>query len=173
MEKSLAEVDSSVFPIAKGETILVIDPCARERARMIEGLLLAGFQVASATSVADAFYRAVSVRPDLILVAMAIPTSNGLELARQLKGDSRLRDTPIVTYGDGAIAEAVDEAHARFTVRTIRAGELVAELRARIHAPRPLRKAGAPREPMESARWKTGERREGSGADLDSRRWKI
>lgn len=140
MDTSLAEIDRALFPHAAndagGETILVIDPCARERARMIEGLLLAGFQVASASSVADAFYRAVSMRPDLILVAMNIPSSNGLELARQLKGNSRLRDVPIVTYGDHAIAEAVDDAHARFAVRTIRAGELVTELRARIQASR-------------------------------------
>jgi PleD family two-component response regulator len=164
MNKGLAEIegqgsqDPMTMPMALGETILVVDPCPRERARMIEGLLLAGFQVASASSVADAFYRAVSMMPDLILVAMAIPSSNGLELARQLKGDSRLRAIPIVTYGDNAIAEAVDDAHARFVVRTIHAGELVAELRARIHAPRLYKASPPPRAPMDSAQWRKGER---------------
>lgn len=148
MMKDVVDVDSAVFPVAaraaQAETILVIDACPRERARTIEGLLLAGFRVASASSVADAFYTAVSVRPDLILVATAIPSSSGVELARQLKGDSRLREIPIVTYGDGAISEAVDASQSRFVVRAIHEGELVDALRARIHSPKPVRKVYVP-----------------------------
>src|SRR5258706_16315162 len=94
MSRDVHDVDSAVFPIKQEETILVIDFCPYERAKMIEGLLLAGFRVASASCLGEAFYSAVSVRPDLILLAMAVPSSSGLELARSLKGDPSVRDIP-------------------------------------------------------------------------------
>jgi PleD family two-component response regulator len=136
-------VDSDVFPVAKEETILVIDACSRDRARVVEGLILCGFRVASAASVQEAFYAAISLRPDLILVAMALPSSSAVELARSLKHDARLRDIPLVTYGDASVADALDAEPSRFAVQPIRAEELVSALRARIASPRSIRKAHA------------------------------
>lgn len=141
MIEDVTYVDSATFPIARERTILVVDACSSERARVAEGLILCGFRVASACSVADAFYTAVSVRPDLILVAMALPSSSGIELAGSLKRDRRLRDIPIVVYGDDALIAADDGAEENVAVRPIPKSELASALHARVLAPRPIHKA--------------------------------
>lgn len=53
---------------------------------------------------------ALSENPDLILLDMNLPDIDGLKIARQLRTDLQMRDTPIVAVSAGAMARDIERA---------------------------------------------------------------
>ena len=78
------------------DTILVVDdePDLRLLVRMtLEG---DGFDVAEASTAAEAVRKAIALRPQLILLDIRLPDAEGFEVLRTLKETPELRDTPVV-----------------------------------------------------------------------------
>ena len=78
------------------DTILVVDdePDLRLLVRMtLEGN---GYEVAEASTAAEAIIQAMSVRPGLILLDIRLPDSEGFEVLRTLKATPELAETPVV-----------------------------------------------------------------------------
>jgi chemosensory pili system protein ChpA (sensor histidine kinase/response regulator) len=66
--------------------------------RKISGRLLArhGYHVLTAKDGVDALEQLVDVMPDVMLLDIEMPRMDGFELARNIRGDKRLRHIPII-----------------------------------------------------------------------------
>ena len=76
--------------------ILVVDdePDLRLLVRMtLEGH---GYEVAEASTAAEAIIQALKVRPRLVLLDIRLPDAEGFEVLKTLKRTPELRDTPVV-----------------------------------------------------------------------------
>jgi CheY-like chemotaxis protein len=96
---------------AQGEAvqslILVVDDFGAAREVYARLFGYSGFRVAEAESGPEALDKARSLRPDLVLMDLAMPGMDGWEVISQLKADERTRQARIVvitgaSYADGA-----------------------------------------------------------------------
>lgn len=77
-------------------TVLLIED--NEQNRYLATFLLErnGYRVVSAADGPGGIAMAASLRPDLILLDIQLPTMDGHAVARRLRSDATLRDTPII-----------------------------------------------------------------------------
>ena len=87
-------------------TVLMIDDVPLFRDVVLHALQRAGHQVSCAANGAAAMELLKSMKPDLILLDLAMPEMNGLAFLRQLRGDKGLARTPVVVVS--ALSEAVE-----------------------------------------------------------------
>ena len=79
-------------------SVLVV-AAAESRRRLVEMLFQAGYVVAEADSGESALKTVDSVLPDLILMAIVMPDTNGLEIAATLRRNLNSKTPPIVLLG--------------------------------------------------------------------------
>jgi PAS domain S-box-containing protein len=89
--------------------ILVVDDVAENRAVAIDMLRPLGFEMSEAVDGNDGLEKAVSLRPDLILMDLIMPGMNGLELTRRLRALPIANDVPIIAIS--ASASSADQQH--------------------------------------------------------------
>lgn len=77
-------------------TILIVDDNATNLKLASEVLELEGYRIARAIDAEHALQLLTTLRPDLILMDIALPGMDGLALTRMLKADSELSSVPIV-----------------------------------------------------------------------------
>ncbi len=83
--------------------VLVVEDDADAR-EMYEVLLAgSGFRVVSAGNGLEGIDRARTLRPQLILMDLSLPSVNGLEASRRLKAEPVTRDIPIVALSGNPI----------------------------------------------------------------------
>ena len=80
----------------QGKRILVVEDEAPIRDMVRFALERAEFTVAEAEDAQDARLAIADQRPDLILLDWMLPGASGVELARELRGDVRFKDLPII-----------------------------------------------------------------------------
>jgi two-component system, cell cycle response regulator DivK len=78
------------------KTVLVVDDYDDAREMYSEYLEYLGYQVETARDGQEAIVRARETLPDIILMDLSLPVVNGWEATRQLKGDERTRDIPVM-----------------------------------------------------------------------------
>jgi diguanylate cyclase (GGDEF)-like protein len=78
------------------ETILVVEDEPDILAFIETTLQLEGFKVIGATDGLQAFERAVTASPDLVLLDVMIPHMDGYEVCQRLRADSRTRNVSII-----------------------------------------------------------------------------
>ncbi|MBI3286957.1 MAG: response regulator, partial [Chloroflexi bacterium] len=84
-------------PGVKGDKkILVVDDDRRMVRRVGAILEAEGFQVVEAYEGEEAIGRALTEKPDLIILDLVMPKRNGFEVVEALKGDSRTQHIPII-----------------------------------------------------------------------------
>jgi CheY-like chemotaxis protein len=76
--------------------ILVVDDVAENRAVARDLLASFGFEVAEAANGQDGLEMAQRLRPDLVLLDVAMPKQDGLEVARMLRQHETFREIPII-----------------------------------------------------------------------------
>ena len=81
------------MPIQK---ILVVDDSPTERLALSEVLVKNGFQVVTAESGDEAVIKSKSERPDLILMDVVMPGTNGYQAPRTIVRDDATRDIPVI-----------------------------------------------------------------------------
>jgi len=86
-----------------GELVLVVDDFQDAREMYAEYLEYAGYRVATATNGADAVEKALSERPNAILMDLSMPLMDGYEATRILKADERTREIPVLALSGQVI----------------------------------------------------------------------
>jgi CheY-like chemotaxis protein len=76
--------------------VLVVDDHEDTRSMSVIVLRSQGFNAAAAEGAAAGFAAACSNLPDVIVTDLAMPDGDGWEFVRQLAGDSRTKDIPVV-----------------------------------------------------------------------------
>jgi CheY-like chemotaxis protein len=87
-------------------SVLMIDDVPLFRDVVLHALQRAGHQVACAANGAAAVEALKTMRPDLILLDLAMPEMNGLAFLKQLRADKALARTPVIVVS--ALSEAVE-----------------------------------------------------------------
>ena len=112
--------------------VLVVDDHAESREGCAIMLTQAGFRVATAINGLDGLVKALGVRPDVILMDLAMPDLDGLACTRQLASSSTTRDIPVVVLTAHATSEArahaADAGARAFLVKPFDPPTLVAEV---------------------------------------------
>lgn len=80
--------------------LVVVEPSAPLRARMVRCLEAAGFQVTSVASATEALEACAVWRPDAIVCAATMDGMSGLDLAQVMADHEMLSDVPVVLTGD-------------------------------------------------------------------------
>jgi len=89
-----------------GELVLVVDDFQDAREMYAEYLEYAGYRVATAANGADAVEKALSERPNAILMDLSMPLMDGYEATRILKADERTREIPVLALSGQVIGSA-------------------------------------------------------------------
>src|SRR5262245_60460567 len=84
--------------------ILIVDDSPTDRQFFMETLSKNGFQCVTAESGDEAIAKSKSERPDLILMDVVMPGTNGFEATRAITRDQATRDIPVIicTAKDGS-----------------------------------------------------------------------
>ena len=75
---------------------------------MREMLKWGGFETRIAHSAADALYSLEQIDPDVMLIDIAMPNVDGLDLVRELRSDEKFANTPIIMVTARAIREMLE-----------------------------------------------------------------
>lgn len=78
------------------ELVLIVEDHRDTREGYAEYLSFLGFRVAEAKSGMEALAKAFQLRPDLVLMDLALPGLDGWEVTRILKADPRTRSIPVI-----------------------------------------------------------------------------
>lgn len=78
--------------------MLIVDDGAADRELLATVLRYGGHQIVEADSGEHALSRARSRRPDLIIADILMPTMDGYELVRELRGDRSTEEIPVIFY---------------------------------------------------------------------------
>ena len=78
------------------KTILIIDDSATERHMLAQLLLGGGYEVSTADSGEEGIERAKQIKPDLILMDVVMPGTNGFQATRALSKDPATKDIPVI-----------------------------------------------------------------------------
>jgi len=78
------------------KTILVVDREVRERQLLVDELEMEGHRVVAVASAKEALEAATRTMPDLVILELALPQANGIELIGRLVGINRT--LPIIIY---------------------------------------------------------------------------
>ena len=88
--------DELVTPVSNLNTVLAIDDNAANLSIIYEVLTEYGLKVLTARSGVDALKRAASRQPQLILLDVMLPGTDGFEICRQLKANPATQTIPVI-----------------------------------------------------------------------------
>ncbi len=130
-----------------GQKILVVEDNELNLKLFCDLLRAHGYQAEPVRDGREAVDRARAFEPDLIVMDIQMPYVSGLELIEQLKGDSELRQTPIMAvtaYAAKGDEERIREAGAEgYVSKPISVVRFVEAVRALLAAPKPEEPAGS------------------------------
>ncbi|SDK57528.1 Hpt domain-containing protein [Microbulbifer yueqingensis] len=83
-------------PVETQQRVMVVDDSVTVRKVTTRFLEREGYLVNTAKDGQDAVIQLQDIRPDVILLDIEMPRMDGFEVARHIRGNSRLRDIPII-----------------------------------------------------------------------------
>ena len=102
---------------------------------MMERMILTKgpYDLLTASNGEEAVSRALSEKPDLILMDVVMPKMNGFEACRRIRGEESIKDTPIImvtTRGEGQNVETGFQSGCNdYVTKPINGAELMAKLK--------------------------------------------
>lgn len=93
--------------------VLIIDDDEEQRNALAEFLGSNGFRAEAARSGYEGLARAAELRPDIILMDLAMPGMDGLETVRHLKRERVTKDIPVVAFTGQTIVTDLERIRAR------------------------------------------------------------
>ena len=78
------------------QKILIVDDSPTERYYLTDILVKNGFSVTTADNGEDALLKIRSERPELILMDVVMPGSNGFQITRAISKDPEMADIPVI-----------------------------------------------------------------------------
>ncbi|HTK28311.1 MAG TPA: response regulator [Vicinamibacterales bacterium] len=128
----------SASAVGQAPLVLIVEDDAETRRFYIATFASDGFRTDQAHNGFQAFEKALTKNPDLILTDIAVPGIDGIELCRRLRADLRTRDIPVLAitgYGDRHYPDRAIGAGADHVLsKPCPAGVLVEEARRLIRA---------------------------------------
>ena len=117
-------------------TILVIDD-QEENIRVVGTVLSSvGYDIAPAMSAEQAFKRMAARQPDLILLDVLMPDTNGLEVCQQLQADERWKDIPVIFLSaaddKNLIVQALEAGGVDYVTKPFNKAELISRVRTQL-----------------------------------------
>jgi two-component system, cell cycle response regulator DivK len=113
--------------------VLVVEDYQDAREMYSAYLQFSGYRVAEATNGYEAIQQAQALKPDIILMDLALPKMDGWEATRRLKKDPQTRDIPVVALTGHALAGHAEGAREAgcdaFVTKPCLPDALVAEIR--------------------------------------------
>ena len=103
-------MDSEEVDKASSPNILVVEDNQDNREMVVKVLKFNGYQVVEAVDGEEAIEKAKAEDPDLILLDIFLPKMDGYEATRRLKGDTSLRNIPIIALTAHAMKGSMEEA---------------------------------------------------------------
>jgi CheY-like chemotaxis protein len=129
---------STVLQRALRARVLVVDDDPEIVTFLATLLELEGIESQVATSAAAALEKLEHGLPNLVLLDIAMPDRDGLDLCRELKKDPRTRDVPVFVVSARPGKDVVDRAYAagaeEFIRKPFENHELIARIRDRLSA---------------------------------------
>jgi two-component system, sensor histidine kinase and response regulator len=121
---------------AQRPTILIVDD-QEENLRVVGTVLTAiQYDVVPATSVEQAYKRLASRKPDLILLDVLMPETDGLEMCRSLQADPRWQDIPVIFLSaaddKNLVVQALEAGGVDYVTKPFNKAELVSRVRTQI-----------------------------------------
>lgn len=101
----------------KSPLILIVERDHNVRKLQAVFLERAGFSVEFTEDGLDAFERATSAPPSLVITEILVPTLDGLALCRRLRSDPRTREIPVIVFSILAAGQRASEAGATAFLR--------------------------------------------------------
>ncbi|HYZ88823.1 MAG TPA: response regulator [Myxococcales bacterium] len=118
--------------------VLVVDDDPEIVTFLATLLELEGIESSVATSAAAALEQLQQGRPDLVLLDIAMPDRDGIDLCRELKSDPRLAEVPVFVVSARPGKDVVDRALAagaeEFIRKPFENAELISRIRGRLAA---------------------------------------
>jgi CheY-like chemotaxis protein len=99
--------------------VLVVDDFDDARELYCACLEQAGYRTAGARNGLEAVARALDLRPDVVLLDLAMPVLDGVEAARRLKADDRTRGARLIALTGYAVDRYADAALAAGCTRVL------------------------------------------------------
>ncbi len=90
--------------------VLIVEDHADAREMYGAYLKLSGFRVAEAANGEEALTQTAELRPDAIVMDLAMPGIDGWEATRRLKGDARTARIPIIALSGHTLPRHLDAA---------------------------------------------------------------
>lgn len=78
------------------KTILIVDDSPTERHILTQILTGAGYEISTAESGDEGVERAKQLKPDLIVMDVVMPGTNGFQATRALSKDDTTKDIPVI-----------------------------------------------------------------------------
>ena len=78
------------------KTVLIIDDSPTERYILSQVLLSGGYEVSTAENGEEGIERARQIKPDLILMDVVMPGTNGFQATRALSKDEATKSIPVI-----------------------------------------------------------------------------
>ena len=120
------------------QRVLVVDDDAEIVTFLATLLELEGIESTVATSAAAALEKLDHVLPSLVLLDIAMPDRDGLDLCRELKKDPRTRDVPVFVVsarpGKDVVERALAAGAEEFIRKPFENQELIARIRQRLRS---------------------------------------
>jgi chemosensory pili system protein ChpA (sensor histidine kinase/response regulator) len=89
-------VAAAASPVSAQPTVMVVDDSLTVRKITSRLLSRENYQVLTAKDGVDALEQLQDLRPDVMLVDVEMPRMDGFDLTRNVRGDDKLRDIPII-----------------------------------------------------------------------------
>lgn len=102
--KSIKEINILTKRSARPIKILIIDDNTESLQSLSEMLDGGGFSIHGTLSTKKGFDAAVEVRPDIILIDVALPSSGCLDMIKKLKEAPSTKETPILVLTEGEVS---------------------------------------------------------------------
>ncbi|GAK53628.1 multi-sensor hybrid histidine kinase [Candidatus Moduliflexus flocculans] len=117
------------------QKVLIVDDEPHLRAGYLRIATQAGYEVASASGVADGWQRALEFRPDVALLDVALGDGSGLDLCRKIKTNPEMSGTLVIMLSGTQItsedqANGLDAGADGYLIKPIQPRELVARIKA-------------------------------------------
>jgi CheY-like chemotaxis protein/anti-sigma regulatory factor (Ser/Thr protein kinase) len=111
---TVSDILGATTPVERSGTILYIEDNA-VNVLLVEELVktVGGVAIVAEPSGAAGVERALSLRPDLVLIDLQLPDFDGYEVLRRLRADTRTRAIPCIALSANAMREDIERGLAR------------------------------------------------------------